>query len=42
MNRMEVTEKIITAKVSKGLTWEAVAKKVGLSKEWSPRAASAR
>ncbi len=34
MNRMEVTEKIISAKVSKGIKWEAVAKKVGLSKEW--------
>jgi cyanate lyase len=34
MNRMEVTEKIISAKVSKGIKWEEVAKKVGLSKEW--------
>ena len=34
MNRLEVTEKIITAKVSKGLKWEVVASKVGLSKEW--------
>ena len=34
MNRMDVTEKIITAKVSKGITWESVAKKVGHSKEW--------
>ncbi len=34
MNRNDVTEKIITAKVSKGLKWEAVAKKVGQSKEW--------
>jgi cyanate lyase len=34
MNRNEITEKIITAKVSKGIKWEAVAKKVGLSKEW--------
>ena len=34
MNRMEVTEKIITAKVSLGITWDTVAKKVGLSKEW--------
>lgn len=25
-NRLEVTEKIIAAKVSKGLTWEKVAK----------------
>ena len=34
MNRNDITEKIITAKVSKGLKWEDVAKKVGLSKEW--------
>ncbi len=34
MNRNDVTEKIITAKVAKGLKWESVAKKVGLSKEW--------
>ena len=34
MNRMEVTEKIITVKVSKGIQWADVAKKVGLSKEW--------
>lgn len=33
-NRLEVTEKIIATKVSKGLTWEKVAKEVGLSTEW--------
>ena len=33
-NRLEVTEKIIATKVSKGLTWEKVAREVGLSKEW--------
>lgn len=33
-SRVEVTEKIIAAKVSKQLTWESVAKEVGLSKEW--------
>ena len=33
-NRLEVTEKIIATRVSKGLTWEKVAKEVGLSKEW--------
>lgn len=33
-NRLEVTEKIIATKVSKGLTWGKVAKEVGLSKEW--------
>ena len=34
MNRNDITEKIITAKVSKGIRWEDVAQKVGLSKEW--------
>ena len=35
MNRNDITEKIIAAKVSKGLKWEAVAEKVGQSKEWT-------
>ena len=35
MNRMDVTEKIISTKVSKGLKWEDIAKKVGQSKEWT-------
>ena len=35
MNRNDVTEKIITVKVSKGIKWEDVAKKVGQSKEWT-------
>ena len=35
MNRNDVTEKIISTKVSKGLQWEAVAQKVGQSKEWT-------
>ena len=34
MSRIDVTEKIITTKVSKGLRWSDVAAKVGLSKEW--------
>lgn len=34
MNRLEVTEKIVAAKVSKGLKWADVAQQVGLSKEW--------
>jgi len=29
MNRMDVTEKIISTKVSKGLKWEDIAKKSG-------------
>ena len=38
MNRNEVTEKIITVKVKKGLKWADVAKKVGQSKEWATAA----
>jgi cyanate lyase len=34
MNRNDITEKIITAKVSKGIKWEDVARQIGLSKEW--------
>lgn len=34
MSRIDVTEKIITTKVLKGLKWSDVAAKVGLSKEW--------
>jgi len=34
MNRMDVTERIVAAKVSRGLKWSEVARKVGLSKEW--------
>jgi cyanate lyase len=34
MNRLTVTEKIITAKVSRNIKWADVARKVGLSKEW--------
>ena len=35
MNRLEVTEKIISTKVAKGIRWADVAKKVGQSKEWT-------
>jgi len=35
MNRIEITEKIMTAKVSRGITWEEVATKVGQSREWT-------
>ena len=34
MNRNDITEKIITVKVKKGIKWADVAKKVGESKEW--------
>ena len=38
MNRNEVSEKIITAKVSKGLQWADIAARVGQSKEWTTAA----
>lgn len=34
MNRNDVTEMIIGAKITKGLKWSEVATEVGLSKEW--------
>lgn len=34
MNRHDVTELIIAAKIQKGIKWDDVAKKLGLSKEW--------
>ncbi|GAB2181095.1 cyanase [Denitratisoma sp. agr-D3] len=34
MNRMDVTELIVAAKIKKGLKWADVAKQIGLSKEW--------
>ena len=34
MNRLEVTEKIISTKVAQGIRWESVAQRLGLSKEW--------
>jgi len=34
MNRNDVTEMIIAAKIQKGIKWSDVARKVGLSKEW--------
>ena len=34
MNRIDVTEKIMSAKIVKGLKWADVAAEVGLSKEW--------
>ncbi|KQM69769.1 cyanase [Xylophilus sp. Leaf220] len=38
MSRNDVTEKIITAKVLKGISWASVAEQVGLSKEWTTAA----
>ncbi|MES2634591.1 MAG: cyanase [Pseudomonadota bacterium] len=38
MNRNDITEKIISTKVSKGIKWSDVADKVGQSKEWTTAA----
>ena len=34
MNRNDVTEMIVAAKITKGLKWADVAARIGLSKEW--------
>jgi cyanate lyase len=34
MNRLDVTELIVSAKIAKGIKWSDVALKIGLSKEW--------
>lgn len=34
MTRELVTEKIVAAKIKKGLTWEGVANEIGQAKEW--------
>ena len=38
MNRNDVTEMIVAAKINKGLKWESLAKEIGLSKEWTTAA----
>lgn len=38
MNRLDVTEMIIEAKIKKGLEWSDIAKEIGLSKEWTTAA----
>jgi cyanate lyase len=38
MTRAEVTEQILAAKMKKGLKWADLAKKIGLSKEWTTAA----
>ena len=38
MQRTEVTELILAAKHKKGLKWADIAKKIGLSKEWTTAA----
>lgn len=38
MNRHDVTEMIVTSKLIKGLKWEEIANKIGLSKEWTTAA----
>lgn len=37
-NREEVTQMILSAKVSKGITWSQVAETLGLAKEWTTAA----
>jgi cyanate lyase len=34
LNRMDITEMIVEAKIRKGIKWKDVATQVGLSKEW--------
>ena len=38
MNRVDVTEMIVAAKISKHLKWADLAKKIGQSKEWTTAA----
>lgn len=38
MSRADVTDKIITAKVLKSISWASVAEKVGRAKEWTTAA----
>jgi cyanate lyase len=38
MNRNDITEKIVAAKVATGISWAEVAAKVGRSKEWTTAA----
>jgi len=38
VDRNEVTRKILAVKVTKGIKWSDVAKKIGLSKEWTTAA----
>jgi cyanate lyase len=38
MNRLEVTETIVAARIAKGLSWVDIAKEVGQSKEWTTAA----
>ena len=34
MDRTDVTKKIVSVKVKKGMKWDTIAKKIGESKEW--------
>ena len=38
MNRHDVTEMIVVAKITKGLKWAEIASEIGLSKEWTTAA----
>jgi len=35
MSRIELTEKIVAAKLAKGLSWAEIAEKIGNAKEWT-------
>ena len=38
LSRTDVTEMIVMARIKKGLTWAAIAEKIGQSKEWTTAA----
>ena len=38
MNRIDITELIVTNRIQKGISWASVADAVGLSKEWTTAA----
>ncbi|MEO7729280.1 MAG: cyanate hydratase, partial [Burkholderiales bacterium] len=38
MNRAQVTELVVMARIKKGLSWAKLAKAVGQSKEWTTAA----
>ncbi|MBM3357098.1 MAG: cyanase [Betaproteobacteria bacterium] len=38
MTRADVTEMVVMARIQKGLTWAAIAKAIGQSKEWTTAA----
>ena len=38
MDRLEITERIVEARLRKGISWSSVAERFGLSKEWTTAA----